>query len=89
MITVTIKNSTTAIETKVKRLIVDTFGVEEGIVKPEASFNRDLGADSLDMLALMTYCEKEFNITIPDTQVKKITTVSEVITYITLKTAVA
>ena len=36
-----------AIEEKVKAIIVDKLGVDETEVKPEASFTNDLGADSL------------------------------------------
>ena len=70
------------IESKVKAIIVDKLGVDEAIVKPEASFTNDLAADSLDTVELIMEFEKEFGISIPDDKAEKITTVGDAITYI-------
>ena len=70
------------IESKVKEVIADKLGVDEADVKPEASFTNDLGADSLDTVELIMEFEKSFNITIPDDQAEKITTVGDAIAYI-------
>ncbi|MDA0930943.1 MAG: acyl carrier protein [Flavobacteriales bacterium] len=70
------------IAARVKAIIVDKLGVEEAEVKPEAKFTDDLGADSLDTVELIMEFEKEFNITIPDEQAEKISTVGEAISYI-------
>ena len=70
------------IESKVKEIIADKLGVDEADVKPEASFTNDLGADSLDTVDLIMEFEKSFNITIPDDQAEKITTVGDAIAYI-------
>ena len=51
-------------------------------VTPEASFNNDLGADSLDTVELIMEFEKAFEITIPDDQAEKIGTVADAIAYI-------
>ncbi|MBD99737.1 MAG: acyl carrier protein [Verrucomicrobia bacterium] len=67
---------------RVKAIIVDKLGVEEGEVTPEASFTNDLGADSLDTVELIMEFEKEFNIAIPDDQAEKIGTVGDAISYI-------
>lgn len=67
---------------KVKSIIVDKLGVEESEVTPEASFQNDLGADSLDTVELIMEFEKEFNIAIPDEQAEKIVTVGDAISYI-------
>ena len=67
------------IESKVKEIIADKLGVDEADVKPEASFTNDLGADSLDTVELIMEFEKSFNITIPDDQAEKITTVGDAI----------
>ena len=71
-----------AIEEKVKAIIVDKLGVDETEVKPEASFTTDLGADSLDTVELIMEFEKEFNISIPDDKAEKISTVGGAIAYI-------
>ncbi|MFZ4060099.1 MAG: acyl carrier protein [Bacteroidia bacterium] len=70
------------IAARVKAIIVDKLGVEEAEVKTEAKFTDDLGADSLDTVELIMEFEKEFNITIPDEQAEKISTVGEAISYI-------
>jgi len=70
------------IESKVKAIIVDKLGVEESQVTPEASFAADLNADSLDTVELIMDFEKEFNISIPDEDTQKISTVGDVIAYI-------
>ena len=71
-----------AIESKVKAIIVDKLGVEESQVTPEASFTADLNADSLDTVELIMEFEKEFGISIPDEETTKINTVQDVIAYI-------
>ncbi|MDE6285777.1 MAG: acyl carrier protein [Muribaculaceae bacterium] len=51
---------------RVKAIIVDKLGVDEGQVTETAAFTTDLGADSLDTVELIMEFEKEFGITIPD-----------------------
>ena len=51
---------------RVKAIIVDKLGVDEGQVTETASFTTDLGADSLDTVDLIMEFEKEFGIKIPD-----------------------
>ena len=70
------------IASKVKAIIVDKLSVEESEVTNEASFTNDLGADSLDTVELIMEFEKEFNISIPDDQAEKITTVGDAIKYV-------
>jgi acyl carrier protein len=70
------------IATRVKKIIIDKLGVDEGEVTNEATFTNDLGADSLDTVELIMEFEKEFNISIPDEQAENITTVGQAISYI-------
>jgi len=70
------------IATRVKEIIIDKLGVDESEVTPEASFNNDLGADSLDTIELIIEFEKEFNIEISDDQAVSIGTVGKAIQYI-------
>jgi acyl carrier protein len=69
-------------EVRVKNIIVDLLGVEEDDVKPEASFRKDLEADSLDLVELIMAFEEEFDGEISDEEAQKITTVGEAIEYI-------
>ena len=70
------------IEQRVKAIIVEKLGVDEGDIKPEASFTNDLGADSLDTVELIMEFEKEFNIANPDDQAEKIQTVGQAVDYV-------
>lgn len=67
---------------RVSQIIMDKLGVDEKEITPEASFVKDLGADSLDTVELIMEFEKEFNVSIPDEQAEKITTVSEAVAYL-------
>jgi len=70
------------IEAKVKEIIMDKLGAEESQIKPEASFSKDLGADSLDIVELVMGFEQTFGISIPDEDSEKIGTVGDAINYL-------
>ena len=70
------------IASRVKAIIVEKLGVDENEVTPEASFTNDLGADSLDTVELIMEFEKEFNISIPDDQAEKISSVGDAVAYV-------
>ena len=70
------------LENKVKEIIVDMLGVEESELTNSASFTNDLGADSLDTVELIMEFEKEFNVSIPDEDAEKISTVGDAIAYL-------
>lgn len=70
------------VATKVKAIIIDKLGVDEGEVTDNASFTNDLGADSLDTVELIMEFEKEFDIQIPDDKAENITTVKEAISFV-------
>ena len=70
------------VKSKVTEIIVNKLGVEESQISDDASFTKDLGADSLDTVELIMEFEKEFNIAIPDDQAEKISTVGEAIEHI-------
>ncbi len=73
------------VSSKVVDIIVDKLGVDAAEVDPAASFTNDLGADSLDTVELIMEFEKEFEISIPDEDAEKITTVGDAINYISEK----
>ena len=70
------------LEKKVKEIIVDKLGIEESELTDSASFTNDLGADSLDTVELIMEFEKEFNVSIPDEDAEKISTVGDAIVYL-------
>jgi acyl carrier protein len=72
-------------EAKVKEIIIDKLGVEESQITPDASFTNDLGADSLDIVELVMGFESAFQISIPDEDAEKISTVGSAISYLNEK----
>jgi acyl carrier protein len=70
------------VEERVKEIICEQLGVEDGEVNPQAKFIEDLGADSLDTVELVMAFEEEFDLEIPDEEAEKITTVGDAIQYI-------
>ena len=73
------------VEAKVREIIIDKLGVEQSQITPEASFTNDLGADSLDIVELVMGFESEFDISIPDDDAEKITTVGDATKYLVEK----
>jgi acyl carrier protein len=67
---------------KLKQIISEQLGVDEGEVTPSASFVDDLGADSLDQVELVMALEEAFGVEIPDEDAEKIRTVQDAIDYI-------
>lgn len=75
-------DKTKEIVERVKQIISEQLGVEEGEVTPSASFVDDLGADSLDTVELVMALEEAFDLEIPDEAAEKIRTVQDAIDYI-------
>ena len=67
---------------KVIEIVADKLGKDKAIVTEKSSFVNDLGADSLDVVEFVMEVEKEFNITIPDEEATKMTTVGDAVKYI-------
>jgi acyl carrier protein len=74
--------SMAVVDEKVKQIISEQLGVDEGEVTASASFVDDLGADSLDTVELVMAFEEAFEIEIPDEDAEKIRTVQDAIDYI-------
>ena len=70
-----------AVADKVKQIIVEQLGVDEGQVDPTASFVDDLGADSLDIVELVMKFEEDFELDIPDEDAENNKTVKDAIDY--------
>jgi acyl carrier protein len=67
---------------KLKDIIAEQLGVEADEVTNEANIQDDLGADSLDVVDLITTIEDEFDLSIPDEAVEEIKTVGDIVNYI-------
>ena len=50
------------VHTKVTKVLVEALGVEEDDIKPSATLQADLGAESIDFLDIVFRLEREFGI---------------------------
>lgn len=67
-----------AIYAKVCDLVAETLEVDEADVTEDTRFS-DLGADSFDLLELVTAFEDEFGLTMDDESLSQIETVSDAV----------
>jgi acyl carrier protein len=72
---------------KVRKIVADRLQVDEASVEETSSFVEDLGADSLDLVELISAYEGEFKLDIPDKEAEKLTTFSKAVDYIKGKVA--
>lgn len=69
-------------EERLRKIVAEQLGVDEGLIVPAASFTEDLNADSLDLVELIMSLEEEFNIEISDEDAEKIVTVGDALNYL-------
>ena len=77
----------TTVYDRVKSIVVDKLGVEEGEVTESASFVENLNADSLDLVELIMAFEEEFStedaqLEISDDDAGNIATVNDAVNYL-------
>ena len=70
------------VEETVKKILLEILDITEEDVVPSATFVDDLGANSVDMVEVLADLENEYNIEIPDDDVKDIKTVQDIVSYI-------
>jgi acyl carrier protein len=76
---------TTATKDQVQERVISAlveFGEEPENVKPDSRFE-DLDIDSLDLVELAQVIEDEYKIEITDAEMEKITTVQDVVDFVT------
>ncbi|MCX8036543.1 MAG: acyl carrier protein, partial [Candidatus Sumerlaeia bacterium] len=67
------------VENRVREIMAQSLGRTIEDLTPEATFDKDLGADSLMLLELMRDLEEEFGIEIPDEDQEKVMNVGQAV----------
>ncbi|MDR1045945.1 MAG: acyl carrier protein [Candidatus Adiutrix sp.] len=70
------------ITARVIQVVADQLSVDAAEIRPESSFQDDLGADSLDLVELIMAMEEEFDVKIDDDAAQKIKTVQNAVDFI-------
>ena len=65
---------------KVQAMLPDALGVSADKISPDARIIEDLGADSLNVVELLSRLEDEYGITIPEDDVENLKTVGDIVT---------
>ena len=63
---------------KIQAMLAEALNLPIEKVTPDAKIVDDLGADSLDLVELLSQLEDEYGITIPDEEVEGLVTVADV-----------
>ncbi|HKL57389.1 MAG TPA: acyl carrier protein [Sphaerochaeta sp.] len=67
---------------KVKALIADKLEIDVAKISMDASFRKDLGADSLDTYELVYAIEEELGVSIPDEKANEFETVKDAVDFL-------
>jgi acyl carrier protein len=66
---------------KLRTILIEQLGVEDGHIQLAANIETDLGADSFDKVELIMAFEEEFKLDIPNDDADRLHTVQDVLTY--------
>ena len=66
----------------IKHMVAAELNLSAEKVFPESVLTNDLGADSLDIVALYLDLEEKFEISIPEEKLKNIHTIQEIVSYV-------
>jgi acyl carrier protein len=75
-----------AVYEKVKTLLVEKFGVPEGDISPQATFE-DLDLDSLDLVEFALAAEEELGVRITDEEAEELKTLQDAVSLLESKGA--
>lgn len=67
---------------KIQNIIAEQLSVDASEVTMEATFEDDLGADSLDLFELVMNLEETYSIEIPTEELEALKTVGDVVNYL-------
>lgn len=63
-------------------LVADETGIAADVVTLEKSFTDDLDIDSISMMTIVVNAEEQFDVKIPDDEVKNLKTVDDAVSFI-------
>ena len=67
---------------KFVEVLVEELQINENDITMDAELSNDLGINSIELADLVMICEEKFGITIEDDDIRKFTTVGDVVTYL-------
>ena len=67
---------------RLQKILAEQFEIDEDDITLNSDIVDDLGADSLDLVALVMSIEDEFEIEVPDEEIEEIKTVDDALKYI-------
>ena len=63
-------------------LLVEELQIDPADITMDAELSNDLGINSIELADLVMICEEKFGITIDDEEIRKFTTVGDVVAYL-------
>ena len=67
---------------KFVELLVEELQIDRDEITMEAELSNDLGINSIELADLVMICEEKFDINIDDDDIRKFTTVGDVVAYL-------
>ena len=67
---------------KIIELLANQLEIDRALISPDTDIIEDLGADSLDIVELITAIEDEYNLVVTDERATEIHTVRDLASYI-------
>lgn len=70
---------------RIRTYLADQLDVEPAKISPDSDIVNDFGADSLDVVDMITTLSDEFSVEIPDEEIENFHTVGDVVTYLSAR----
>ena len=67
---------------RIREYLADQLDVEPEKITPDSDIVEDFGADSLDVIDMITTLSDEFGVEIPDEDIENFRTVGDVVSYV-------
>jgi len=72
---------------ELQNLAAEILGIDPDQVQMDKSFQRDLAADSLDLVELIAAIEDKYDVELPDDELDKMTVIADLWKFLEQKTA--